>query len=63
MKSSAEMSIIRVCPSATKAAWASAAPVTSRSPRRTVTTPSRTLAFSSAPGMSAALWGIGRGRD
>jgi hypothetical protein len=67
MKSSAELSMIRVCPGATRAAMAasaSATPVTSRSPRRTTTTmPSRTLAFSSTPGMSAALWHISRGRD
>ncbi len=67
MKPSAELSMIRVCPGATRAAMAasaSAAPITSKSPRRTTTTrPSRTLAFSSTPGMSAALWHISRGRD
>ena len=71
MKSSADMSMIRLRPRATRAAIAasaSAAPVTSRSPRRTTTTkPSRTLASSSAPGMTAALYctstGAGSGPD
>jgi hypothetical protein len=65
------MSMIRLRPRATRAARAasaSAAPVTSRSPRRTTTTkPSRTLASSSAPGMTAALYctstGAGSGPD
>ena len=44
------------------AAWACAAPVTSGPPRRAATTyPPRTLVFSSAPGMTAALCLASRG--